>query len=84
MAGGYESVRLVTPSGSEITGVIRNEDTYTIQVLDQKENFHSYRKSELQAISYLDSSLMPAYSESALSDQELQDLLSFLTRPAAE
>ncbi len=84
MAGGYESVRLVTPSGARITGVIRNEDTYTIQVLDQKENFHSYRKSELQAITYLDGSLMPAYSEDALSDQELEDLLSFLTGPARE
>jgi putative heme-binding domain-containing protein len=84
MAGGYESVRLATPSGARITGVIRNEDTYTIQVLDQEENFHSFRKSELQAITYLDSSLMPAYSESALSDQELEDLLSFLTSPLGE
>ena len=84
MAGGYESVRLATPSGARITGVIRNEDTYTIQVLDQEENFHSFRKSELQAITYLDSSLMPAYSESALSDQELEDLLSFLTHLPGE
>ena len=84
MAGGYESVRLVTPSGEEITGVVRNEDTYTIQVLDQKENYHSYRKSELRELTHLDHSLMPAYSESALSDQDLKDLLIFLTRPAAE
>ena len=84
MAGGYESVRLVTPSGDRLTGVIRNEDTYTIQVLDQQENYHSYRKSELREITHLDQSLMPAYSESALSDQDLKDLLLFLTRPAAE
>ena len=84
MAGGYESVRLVTPSGREITGVVRNEDTYTIQVLDQEENYHSYRKSELRELTHLDHSLMPAYSESALSDQELMDLLVFLTRPTAD
>ena len=84
MAGGYESVRLVTPSGERITGVVRNEDTYTIQVLDQQENYHSYRKSELREITHLDQSLMPVYSESALSDQDLKDLLLFLTRPAAE
>jgi putative heme-binding domain-containing protein len=84
MAGGYESVRLVTPSGERITGVVRNEDTYTIQVLDQQENYHSYRKSELRELTHLDQSLMPVYSESALSDQDLKDLLLFLTRPAAE
>ena len=84
MAGGYESVRLVTPSGEEITGVVRNEDTYTIQVLDRNENYHSYRKSELRELTHLDHSLMPAYSESALSDQDLRDLLIFLTRPAGE
>ena len=84
MAGGYESVRLVTLSGDRITGVIRNEDTYTIQVLDQEENFHSYRKSELQTITHLDRSLMPAYPESALSNQELADLMVFLARPEEE
>ena len=84
MAGGYESVRLVTSSGKEITGVVRNEDTYTIQVLDREENYHSYRKSELRELTHLDHSLMPAYSESALSDQELMDLLVFLTRPTAD
>ena len=84
MAGGYESVRLVASSGKEITGVVRNEDTYTIQVLDQEENYHSYRKSELRELTHLDHSLMPAYSESALSDQELMDLLVFLTRPTAD
>jgi len=83
MAGGYESVRLVTPAGEEITGVVRNEDTYTIQVLDREENYHSYRKSELRELTHLDHSLMPAYSESALSDQELMDLLVFVTRPTA-
>ena len=64
--------------------MIRNEDTYTIQVLDQEENFHSYRKSELQTITHLDRSLMPTYPESALSDQELADIMFFLARPAEE
>ena len=82
MAGGYESVQLVTSSGEQITGVVRNEDTYTIQVLDEKENYHSYRKSELRELTHLDHSLMPAYSESALSDQDLMDLLIFVTQPA--
>lgn len=84
MAGGYESVRLVTQSGNRITGVIRNEDTYTIQVLDQAENFHSYRKGDLQTITYLDRSLMPAYPESALSEQEVADLMIFLARTGEE
>ena len=78
MVGGYEPVRLITREGKKITGVIRNEDSFTIQVLDQRENFHSHDKSELEGIIRLDKSLMPAYPESVLSDRELEDLLTFL------
>ena len=78
MVGGYEPVRLITREGEKITGVIRNEDSFTIQVLDQRENFHSHSKSDLKGIIRLDKSLMPAYPESALSGRELEDLLTFL------
>ena len=78
MAGGYESIRLITGQGETITGVIRNEDTFTIQILDQKENFYSFVKNELDQIIRLENSLMPAYPESVLSKQELEDLVTFL------
>lgn len=84
MVGGYEPVRLATRDGTKITGVIRNEDTFTIQVLDQKENFHSHNKSDLEEITRLDQSLMPAYPESAISEHELEDLLTFLAEPPEE
>ena len=81
MAGGFQSVQLVTEKDSKIIGVIRNEDTYSIQILDRNEKFHSYYKKELTKIIYLDESLMPPYPDSILSDQELEDLLVFLTKP---
>ena len=76
----YEPVTLVAADGSRITGVIRNEDTFTIQIMDQKEALHSRQKSSLKEIVRLDHSLMPAYSRSMLSDTELRDLLTFLTQ----
>ena len=84
MLGGYEPVRLITKEGETITGVIKNEDTFTIQVLDQRENFHSHVKNELEEIIRLGASLMPAYPKRVLSDHELEDLLTFLTAGAEE
>ena len=75
----YEPVTLVAADG-RITGVIRNEDTFTIQIMDQKEALHSRQKSSLKEIVRLDHSLMPAYSRSMLSDTELRDLLTFLAQ----
>ena len=76
----YEPVTLVTADGLRITGVIRNEDTFTIQIMDQKEAFHSRQKGELKEIVRLEHSLMPAYSRSMLSDTDLHDLLTFLVQ----
>ncbi len=76
----YEPVTLVAADGSRITGVIRNEDTFTIQIMDQKEALHSRQKGELKEIVRLDHSLMPVYSGSMLSDADLRDLLTFLTQ----
>ncbi len=75
----YEPVTLVAADGSRTTGVIRNEDTFTIQIMDQKEVLHSRQKGELKEIVRLDHSLMPAYSTGMLSETNLLDLLTFLT-----
>ena len=76
----YEPVTLVAADGSRITGAIRNEDTFTIQIMDQKEALHSRQKGALKEIVRLDHSLMPPYSRSMLSKTDLRDLLTFLTQ----
>jgi len=75
---GYEPVRIVTGSGENVTGVCRNQDTFSIQIMDAKENLRLFMKSELREIHPLDQSLMPAYGPDQLSEVEFDDLLKYL------
>jgi cytochrome c oxidase cbb3-type subunit III len=78
---GYRGVRLNTVDGRMIEGLIKNDSTYSIQVLDLQGNLQFFSKDELRTITYNEDSLMPA---STISDEELQDLLVFLSRQAPE
>ena len=71
-------VELVTASGATIRGIRLNEDTFTIQVKDSHNEFHSLRKSELAEVRKLrGKSPMPSY-ERSLPPDELTDLVAYL------
>jgi len=54
-----------------------NEDTYTVQLLDDQERLVSLTKADLREYTILTSSPMPSYKES-LSADELADLVAYL------
>jgi len=70
-------VRLVTKDGTVINGRRLNEDTYSIQVLDDREQLHSVIKTDLRESTIAKTSPMPSY-KGKLSDQELGDVLAYL------
>ena len=70
-------VRVVTRTGKTVTGRRLNEDTYTIQILDEQEQLVSFDKPDLQELTMLSRSPMPSYAES-LTESELADLLAYL------
>jgi putative heme-binding domain-containing protein len=74
----YDTVTVVTGDGRRITGVARNEDNYSLQMMDVSGELHMFMKKDLQEVVHERKSLMPAYDESALSKAELQDLLAYL------
>ena len=71
------TVRVVTKDGTEITGRRLNEDTFTMQVLDAKEQLLSLPKSELASYEIVRESAMPSYQGMIRSD-DLEDLMSYL------
>ena len=71
------SVRIVTSDGTTYNGRRLNEDTYTVQVIDDNERLHSFDKAELREFTILTESPMPSYAET-LTDQERADVLAFL------
>jgi cytochrome c oxidase cbb3-type subunit III len=74
----YDTVTVVTASGKKITGVARNEDTFSIQLLTTDQNLQLLLKKDLKEVIHERKSLMPAYSEAALSSSQLRDLLAYL------
>ena len=70
-------VRLVTKDGTVITGRRLNEDTYSIQVIDDKEQLHSLLKADLKEFTISKTSLMPSYKDT-LNSGEIADVLGYL------
>jgi hypothetical protein len=71
-------VELVISSGETIRGIRLNEDTFSIQVKDSSNEFHSFRKADLSELRKMrGKSPMPSY-EHSLSAEELTDLVAYL------
>jgi alcohol dehydrogenase (cytochrome c) len=71
----YETVEVRLNNGQLLRGVKKNEDTFSIQIMDEKEQLHMLRKSDLKQITNPRKSLMPAPH---LNPAELGNILAFL------
>jgi putative heme-binding domain-containing protein len=70
-------VRAVTRDGKTINGRRLNEDTFTIQLIDEKERLVSLVKPELREYTVIGTSLMPSYKDK-FSSQERADVIAYL------
>jgi putative heme-binding domain-containing protein len=70
-------VRAVTRDGQVINGRRLNEDTYTVQLLDDKERLVSLAKADLREYTISTASTMPSYKDT-MKPEELSDLLAYL------
>jgi len=75
----YDTVIAVTRDGERITGIAKNEDAFSIQVLDTNDRLHLLSKKDLADVRHERRSLMPAYNTDTLTATELQDLLAYLS-----
>lgn len=78
IAEGYEAVAVVTADGERVVGIRRNEDTFSLQMLDRDERLRMLEKRELRDVEHRPGSLMPAYPSERLSEAQLADLLAYL------
>ena len=76
---GYEPVTLVTREGERVRGVRKNEDEFSIQIMDMRERLQGYLKSNLAEVTMDKQSVMPAYGSDRLPDGDLDDLLRYLS-----
>ncbi len=70
-------VRAMTKDGKVINGRRLNEDTYTVQLIDEQERLVSLTKADLREFDVLKTTSMPSYKDK-FSAQELADLEAYL------
>ena len=74
----YVTVTVVDTSGQKFQGTVLNEDNFTLQMIDTREQLHLFDKSKLKSLEETRQSLMPVYDQKMLPDKDLQDLIAFL------
>ncbi len=75
---GYEPVTLVLSDGQRIRAVKKNEDEFSIQVIDMRQRVQGYVKANLTEVANDKQSVMPAYGPDQLSNGDLDDVVSYL------
>jgi cytochrome c oxidase cbb3-type subunit III len=71
----FRSVRVTTAEGKTMSGILVNEDTFSLQLRLLDQSYRSFDKAHVK-FDYPNESLMPPY---ILSDTDLANLLAYLT-----
>ena len=78
LVAGYETVAVVTSDGQEVKGILINEDRFSVQMMDSSERILLLDRDKLRSFKKTGVSLMPTYSNGALNDNDLQDIVAYL------
>lgn len=73
-------VTVTLAGGKTVRGLLRNEDSYSLQLLGLDQKLHLLERRKLKSVVYETGSLMPTDYDKRLSKQEFDDLLAYLTR----
>ena len=76
---GYNTVTVVTRDGKKIVGVQRGFDNFSAQLMDARENYYSFLKSDVNSINREFRSLMPDTYSKLFSAAELNDMVAYLS-----
>lgn len=76
---GYEPVTVTLDGGRTVRGTRKNEDLFSVQIMDTSERLQGISKSDAKTITAEKKSLMPAYGVELLNEHDLDDLLQYLS-----
>jgi cytochrome c oxidase cbb3-type subunit III len=80
----YRDAEVVAKDGQTYSGMVRNEDNFSLQLQSTDGAFHFLSKSDLTSIHYRKEPLMPSDYGTKLSAAELDALTSYLVKVAQE
>jgi putative heme-binding domain-containing protein len=75
---GYAPVTVTPAEGQPIRGVKKNEDLFSVQIMDTGERIQGYEKDKVKAVENGTRSVMPPFGPDRLSDNDLDDLVRYL------
>jgi putative heme-binding domain-containing protein len=71
-------IDVTTGSGTKLTGVLRNEDNFNLELQTQDGRYYFLARSSLKNVRYTGHSLMPRDYAAKLTAKDLNDIASFL------
>jgi putative heme-binding domain-containing protein len=77
VAPANRTYRVVLKDGTAVTGRLLGHDTFTVQLLDTREQLRSFNKSEVRELGFVPSP-MPSF-RGKLNPQEIADVISYLS-----
>ena len=75
----YETVTLVTTDGQRIRAIKKNEDVFSIQVMDTRERIQGHLRTSLKEVIYENTSVMPTFGPERLTESDLSDVVAYLS-----
>lgn len=75
---GNRLATVITRDGRKYSGMVRNEDNFSLQLQSMDGTFHLFTKPDLQQVEYGTQPLMPANYGVVLSREQLNDIVSYL------
>jgi putative heme-binding domain-containing protein len=70
--------KVITKDGQQISGLVRNEDNFSVQLQALDGTFHLLEKSSISELTFDSAPVMPSDYESKLSKSELDQLVGYL------
>jgi putative heme-binding domain-containing protein len=75
---GYEPVTVTPADGQAIHGVKKNEDLFSVQIMDSRERIQGYKKDSMKSVTDDTKSAMPVYGPDRLNESDLDDVIRYL------
>jgi len=70
--------KAITKDGQQLSGLVRNEDNFSVQLQALDGTFHLLEKSSLSELTFDSAPVMPSDYDSKLSKSELDQLVGYL------
>ncbi len=75
---GFAPVTITPASGPPIQGVKKNEDLFSVQIMDTRERIQGYEKDKVKSVVDVTRSAMPLFGPDRLSESDLDDVVRYL------